>query len=110
LPDIEQRFWNTYKDRGVVVVGIDPGGRGGISGGESTDDLAGVQRYTQNLRVTYPLGVETTANYVPFTRSFKGLNPFPVDIVVGKDGKIAYVGREYDPDQLTAVIEAELAK
>ena len=90
------------------MVGIDPGGRGGITGGQSTDDIAGVQKYTQNLKVTYPIGLETTGNYVPFTRSFKGLNPFPVDIVVGKDGKIAYVGREYDPARLTAVIEAAL--
>jgi hypothetical protein len=38
------------------------------------------------------------------------LNPFPFDVVIGKDGEIAYVGREYDPSVLTAIIEAELAK
>lgn len=110
MPDLEQRFWKKYRDQGLVVVGIDPGGRGGITGGESTDDMAGVQKFSQNLKVTYPIGLETSANYVPFTQAFKGLNPFPVDIVVGKDGKIAYIAREYDPDGLAAAIEAELTK
>ena len=110
MPDLEERFWKKYEDSGLTVIGIDPGGRGGTSGGASTDDIAGVQRYCQNLKVTYPIGLEMTANYVPFTQAFKGLNPFPVDVVVGKDGKIAYIGREYDPDRLTAVIEEELSK
>jgi hypothetical protein len=110
LPDIEGSFWRKYKDKGLVVVGVNPGGRGGTRGGASTDDVAGVQRYTQNLQVTYPIGLEMTKNYVPFAAAFKGLNPFPVDVVVGKDGRIAYVSREYDLAGIRAAIERELAK
>jgi hypothetical protein len=110
LPDIEERFWRKYRDKDLVVVAIDPGGRGGITGGASTDDIGGVEKFGQKLKVTYPIGLETTSNYVPFTRAFKGLNPFPVDIVVGRDGKIAYIAREYDPAGMTAAIEAELAR
>jgi hypothetical protein len=110
LPDIEERFWKKYRNRGLAVIGINPGGRGGTRGGASTDDIAGVQRYANNLQVTYPIGIESTKNYVSLTQSFTGLNPFPVDVVVGKDGKIAYIAREYDLAGLTAAIEAELAK
>jgi hypothetical protein len=60
--------------------------------------------------VSYPVGLEVTKNYVSLTQAFQGLNPFPVDVVVGKDRKIAYIAREYDLAGLTAAIEAELAK
>lgn len=110
MPDIEAQFWKKYRDKGLVVIGINPGGRGGTRGGASTDDVAGVQRYTSNLQVTYPIGIEVTKNYVALTQAFQGLNPFPVDVVVGKDGRIAYIAREYDMAGLTAAIEAELAK
>ena len=110
MPDLEASFWRKYKDQGLIVVGIDPGGRGGTRGAASTDDVPGVQRYIQNLQVTYPIGLEITKNYVPFTAAFKGLNPFPVDVVVGKDGRIAYVSREYDLAGIKAAVERELRK
>jgi hypothetical protein len=33
-----------------------------------------------------------------------------VDVIVGKDGKIAYIAREYDPDALVKIIEKLLAQ
>lgn len=92
-----------------MVVGINPGGRGGVSGGPSTDDLGGVQRYTENLGVTFPIGLEQTANYVPYVQNYRGANPFPVDIIVDRDGKMVYIAREYEPEAMTAIIEKLLA-
>ena len=89
MPDIEQRFWRKYRDKGLVVVGLNPGGRGGIRGAASTDDIAGVQRFADN---------------------FRGSNPFPIDVIVDRDGTIAYVAREYDPEAMDAVIERLLAR
>ena len=85
-----------------MVVAIDPNG----------DAPDGVQAFTKHSGATYPIGLESpdTPTYKGFTANFKGLNPYPVDVVVGRDGKVAYVGREYDPATLQAVIEAELAK
>ena len=110
MPDIEDRFYRKYKDKGLVVIGVNPGGRGGVRGGPSTDDVGGVQRYTENLGVTYPIGLEQTGNYVAFVKNFRGANPFPVDIIVDRDGTIAYIAREYDPDAMSAVIDRLLAK
>jgi hypothetical protein len=91
-------------------VGVNPGGRGGLRGEESTDDLGGVQRFTEKLGVTYPVGLEDTANYPSFAENFRGPNPFPVDVIVDRDGTIVYVAREYDPAAMTAVIEKLLAR
>ncbi|MGE3508394.1 MAG: peroxiredoxin family protein [Vicinamibacterales bacterium] len=105
MPDIEDRFYQRFKDRGLVVVGINPGGRGGVQGGPSTDDIGGVQRFTENLGVTFPIGLEQTANYVSYVRNYRGANPFPVDIIADQDGRIVYIAREYEPEAMTALIE-----
>jgi hypothetical protein len=110
LPDIEDRFWKKYRDQGLVVVAVDPGGRGGVKGEASTDDMAGLQQFCENLGVSFPVGLEMTTNYTSFTQNYKGANPFPVDIVVDKRGNIAYVAREYDPEGMAAVIEGLLAE
>jgi hypothetical protein len=69
-----------------------------------------VQRFTENLGVTYPIGVESTANYPAYVRNYRGANPFPVDVIVDRDGTIAYIAREYDPVAMTAVIEKLLKR
>jgi hypothetical protein len=76
------------------------------------DAMDGVQRFVSNLRVTYPVGLEdpSTQTYSALTQNYKGSNPFPVDVVIGKDGVITYIAREYDPNGITAAVEAALAK
>ena len=76
------------------------------------DAMDGVQSFVANLHVTFPIGLEdpSTKTYAALTQNFKGSNPFPVDVVVDKDGMITYIAREYDPDGITAAVEAALAK
>jgi hypothetical protein len=105
LPDIEERFWQTYRDKGLVVVGVNPGGRGGIRGAASTDEIAGVQRFTEKLGVTFRVGLEQTGHYLRYVENFRGPNPFPVDVIVDRSGTIAYVAREYDPAAMEEMIE-----
>lgn len=102
LPDLEARFWQKYKDRGLVMVSL--------NAHDASERMGEVDQYADNLRVTFPLGLEQTRTYAALTQNFAGLNPFPVDVVVGKDGKIAYIAREYDPDALVEVIERLLAQ
>jgi peroxiredoxin len=110
LPELEDRFWRKYRDAGLVVVGLNPGGRGGLRGGESTDDLGGVQAFTGKMGVTFPIGLEETSNYPAFAENFRGANPFPVDIIVDREGVIRYIAREYDPNAMSRIIEALLAE
>ena len=72
--------------------------------------MGGVQRFVERLGVTYPIGLEQTANYGGYAQNFRGANPFPVDIIVDRQGMIAYVAREYDPAAMTAVIERLLKR
>ena len=102
LPDLEERFWQPYKGRGLVMVAL--------NAHDAMDRVGEVDQYVDNLRVTFPLGLEQTRTYAALTRNFAGLNPFPVDVVVGKDGRIAYIAREYDPDAMVEIIEKLLAE
>jgi peroxiredoxin len=99
--DFESRFKKKYGDN-VEIVLLNANG----------DPIDGVQKYVKNLHITYVLGLEdpTTQTYAKVTENYKGANPFPVDIVVGKDGLIRYIAREYDPNMIEAAVDAELAK
>lgn len=103
LPDVEERFWRKYRDQGLLVVGL--------NAHDAVEQVGAVDQYCESLRLTFPLGLEPTkTTYQGVTENYKGLNPFPVDVIVGKDGKIAYIAREYDPDAMTEIIERLLAE
>jgi peroxiredoxin len=102
LPDVEARFWQTYRDQGLVVVAL--------NAHDGMDRIGEVDQYVDNLRLTFALGLEQSTTYRQLTQNFAGANPFPVDVIVGKDGRIAYIAREYDPDAMTEVIERLLAE
>jgi hypothetical protein len=102
LPDVEARFWQPYRDRGLAVVSL--------NAHDGMERIGEVDQYVDNLRLTFPLGLEQSTTYRRLTQNFAGANPFPVDVIVGKDGRIAYIAREYDPDAMTEVIERLLAE
>jgi peroxiredoxin len=102
LPDVEARFWQKYRDRGLVVVSL--------NAHDGMERIGQVDQYVNNLGLTFALGIEQSTTYRRLTQNFAGANPFPVDVVVGKGGRIAYVAREYDPDAMTEVIERLLAE
>jgi hypothetical protein len=58
-----------------------------------------------------PTGVEEPAStYAAVTANFVGPNPFPVDVIVDKQGIVRYVTHEYDPEAMIEMIEKLLAE
>lgn len=102
MPDIEQRFHQTYKDQGLVVVALDAH--------DGLEVIGQVQQFVDNLGVTYDVGLEQSGTYNLLVQNFEGLNPFPVDVLIGKDGRIRYITREYDPYAMNEIIEQLLAE
>lgn len=100
---MEQRFWQTYQAQGLMVIAVDP----------DDDDYAQsteVAYFCETLGISYPAGVEDTSTYELFRENFDGTNPFPVDVIIDKQGIIRYVSREYDPQAMIAVIQELLAE
>lgn len=102
MPDIEQRFHQTYKDQGLVVVGL--------NAHDTVEQIGEVQQFVSNLGVTFDLGIEESETYTSLVQNFAGLNPFPVDVLIDKSGMIRYVSREYDPYALDELIQQLLAE
>lgn len=83
------------------MIAIDPNG----------DPMGGLQQYLTHIPQTYPIGLEdpSTKTYGALTAVYKGLNPYPVDIVLDRNGTVVYVGREYDPQTIKQTIDKLLA-
>lgn len=98
MPDIETSLWQKYKDQGLKVIALDA----------SSNDIpypTQVADYVDYLGPTYPAGIESqTFTYAEFAAYYEGSNPFPIDIIIDKNGNIAYISREYDMATMEAII------
>lgn len=103
LPDVEERFWLSYRDEGLQLVALNPR--------ETVEQIGLVQAYYDSLEISFPAGIEDPAStYAAVTENFPGPNPFPVDVIVGKDGIVRYAAHEYDPDAMVSIIEQALSE
>lgn len=73
------------------------------------DDAKLIQEFAAQTGVTFPLGIDVDSSHQLFRQGQgSAISPFPLDVVIGPDGRIAYLSREYDPDGLRAVLDALL--
>jgi len=79
---------------------MDPGG---LFGGET----AGIVRnFIRQTGITFPVAMDHKGSY----KQFKGLGgkalaPFPLDVIIDRQGKIAYVSRKYEAKRMQTVID-----
>lgn len=81
------------------MIGLDPGGLSG-------QDANYVADYATALGLTFPIVMDIESSYGAYTFTDK-IAPFPLDVIVGADGVIAHVSRDFDIVELQSVI-AEL--
>lgn len=78
----------------------------------SQDSEAQVQNFVEQMGLTFPIlfdeGGTVQERYGRLSHGFGTV--YPQDYVVDIDGKVAYVNAGYEPDEMIAVIEAELAR
>ena len=73
-------------------------------------DIPYLEEYLQYIDVSYYVGVETNDTYGAFTAVYAGSNPYPLDIIVGRDQTIRYIGRELDTPTMEAILLDALAE
>lgn len=80
-----------------------------IAVGEDHDT---VLAFRDSLGLTFPVLEDTDEEvYSNYTLQAAFLYAsFPQDWVIGADGRVAYANNRYEPDELIAVIEQELAR
>jgi len=94
---METQIWQKYKDRGVIVLGI------------NVDEPASVvEAFIRQFQLTYPVLLGTNQLKTQYELTGSHVSPYPRDFIIGKNGLIAYAADEFDPEAMIAVIEKEL--
>ena len=106
MPDLQQQFVETYAARGLYTIALDPDS-------DDYENPDAVADFIADQGVTFPVALEESAitpTYATIEAVFDGANPYPVQVLVDREGNIRYVSREYDPPALHAMIELLLTE
>jgi len=86
---MEEGLWQTYKDDGVLVYGI------------NNEVLQVLMNFLEQVQITFPVIRGTPAGYT----IFGGISPFPRDYIIDPEGIVQYAATEYRPTEMSAIIE-----
>jgi hypothetical protein len=105
LPDIQNVLVDVYGPQGLVAIAID---------NDAQDILfpESIAAFTANQGVDYQVAAQDTSTltYEAIAATYAGSNPYPVDILIDKQGIMRYIAREYDPVALEAMVIELLAE
>jgi len=89
LADIEDGLWQTFRDDGVLVYGV------------NNEDLTILRDFIEQTGITFPVIMGSPEGYT----ILGGLSPFPRDYIVDPDGIVQYAATEYRPTEMSTIIE-----
>ncbi len=90
-PQLESEIWQAYRDRGVVVVGMD-----------FQEILFPLINFIREKNLTYPILRDTSGSIF----QAYGLSIFPSNIVVGRDGRIVLIEAGFNIPLLVGLIDS----
>ena len=67
-----------------------------------------VTDFVNAFKLTYPVLLGNSQLKQTYNIAGSHVSPYPRDYIIGRDGRIAYVSAEFDPEQIEAVIQANL--
>ena len=83
MPHLEKDVWQTYKDKGVMLIGVD-----------RDEPLETVIAFQKKIGTTYPLALDPGANiFGLFANKEAGVTR---NVVIDKTGKIVFLTRLFD--------------
>jgi peroxiredoxin len=92
MPHLEKDVWQRFKDNGLVLIGID-----------RDEPLEVVKEFQKKVGTTYPLALDPGAkHFSKFAHKNSGVTR---NIVIDKDGKIAFLTRLFDRQEYQAMID-----
>jgi len=85
-PYIEKDIWQVYKDKGLLLFGVDRG-----------ETVEKAQKYAQDMKITYPLTLdEDSAIFGTFADKSAGVTR---NVLIDRDGKIVFLTRLFDENE-----------
>ena len=93
MPHIEKDIWLKHKDnQNFALLGVD-----------MDEPLDKVKKFAEDMKITYPLALDPGAE-IFYTFAAKGAG-VTRNIIIGKDGKIAYLTRLFNKEEFDEMIE-----
>lgn len=90
MPFIERDIWQVYKDKGLVIIGIDRG-----------EPLEKVKEFAKLMKISYPLALdEDSGIFTQFADKSAGVTR---NILLDRAGKIVFLTRLYDIAEFEAL-------
>ena len=98
---MEHTLWQAYEQAGVRVWGVAP-----------DDPFNTLVGFASEMGLSFPILFDDEGLvHDAYNAGAKTTNSiYPQDWIIGGDGAVLYVNTAYDPDQMIAVLEAELAR
>ena len=95
---MEKEFWQAYKDRGVIVIGISIWAEG--------DPFEVTKEFVKEHGITYPVLVDPQKES-PIADAYKVIG-VPTNVVIDREGRIRYMQAGFDPEGIKQAIEEAL--
>lgn len=95
---MEKEFWQAYKDKGVVVIGVSVWAEG--------DPFEVTKEFVKEHGITYPVLVDPQKESL-VADAYK-VTGVPTNVVIDRDGKIRYMQLGFDPEGIKRAIEEAL--
>lgn len=90
MPHLESEIWKQYKDKGLVLIGIDRG-----------EPLDVVKKFSKEMKITYPLALDPNADiFAKFAKKEAGVTR---NVLIDRDGKIVFLTRLYDEQEFASL-------
>ena len=103
FPDIETEIWQEFRDEGVIVLGLSGGG---LFGRESA---ATINAFVEQTGVTFPI-LRGDQTYFEYDVPDGTISPFPLDVIIDRDGTIRYLRHEFDGAAMADTVQRLLAE
>ena len=92
MPHLESDVWKAYQNKNVVLIGVD-----------RDEPLAKVQKFHDDMQLTYPLALDPGADI--FGRFANKKSGVTRNVVIDPSGKIVYLTRLYDKQEFGQMLK-----
>ncbi len=90
MPFIESDIWNVYKDKGLVLIGVDRG-----------EPVEKVKDFAKTMKISYPLALDENSDvFTSFADKSAGVTR---NVVIDRTGKIVFLTRLYDAAEFASL-------
>jgi peroxiredoxin len=92
MPHLEADVWKAYQNKNVVLIGVD-----------RDEPLQKVQKFHQDMQITYPLALDPGADI--FGRFANKKSGVTRNVVIDPSGKIVFLTRLYDDKEFGSMVQ-----